>query len=71
MEARSWELIAMDESAIILKTFLDAIVVEDGQCDRRLANSSGTDQGHRLKVFGDSDGLTDQLAASEKGPRGR
>ena len=33
MRVRGWELITTDKPAVVLKAFLDPIVVEDGQSD--------------------------------------
>jgi len=41
-------------------------VVENGQGDGRLADSTGTDEGDWNKVLGEINYLLDQLVASEK-----
>ena len=73
MRARSGELIAADESAVIAKSFLDPIIVEDSEGNRRFSDSPCTDQSDGFEVFSQSDDLVDQLSTSETGPwcRGR
>ena len=51
------------------KPLLDPIMVENGQGDGRLADSTGTDEGNWNKVLSEIDYLLDQLVASEKDPR--
>ena len=50
------------------KPLLDPIVVEDGQGDRRLADSASTNEGDWSEVLSEINDLLDQLVASEKGP---
>ena len=69
MRARSGELVATDESTIIAKPFLDAIVMEDGQRDGCLANPSSTDESNGFQIFCQTGDVLDQLFASETGPR--
>ena len=73
MRARSRELVTTDESTVIAKSFLDAVVMEHGQRDRRFANSSGADESDRFEVFGKTNDLLDQFFTSETDPgrRGR
>jgi hypothetical protein len=73
MSARSRELIATDESTVLAKPFLDAIVVEDGEGDGCFPDPPCTDESDGFQVFSESDDLLDQLFASETGPwrRGR
>ena len=40
---RSRELVATDESPVIVKPFFDAIMVEDGQGYRRFPDAASTD----------------------------
>ena len=70
---RSGELVATDESTVISKPRLDAIVMEDGQGDGCLANPSSTYESDRTKVFRKADDFSNQFIASETGPwsRGR
>jgi hypothetical protein len=68
MRARSWELIAADESTVIAKPGLDAIVVEDGESDGGFPNPSCTDEGDGFEVFGETNELLDQFIASKKVP---
>ena len=49
----------------------DAIVMEDGKSDGRLADSTGTDESDGCEIFGQTDDPLDQLVTSETGPRRR
>jgi hypothetical protein len=69
MTARGRELITANEPTVMAKPLLDPIVVENGQGDRRLANSTSTDEGDWSKVLSEIDYLLDQLVASKEGPR--
>ena len=71
MSDGGWELVASDESTILAEPLLDAMVMENGQGDRRLADSASTDEGDRSQVFGETDDPLDQFVASETGPRRR
>ena len=62
---RGGELVATDESTVIAKPFLDAIVVEDNQGDRRFPDSTCTNESDRCSVFSESNDPLDQLVASE------
>jgi len=68
MRARGRELVTPNESTVVTKPLLDPVVLENGQCDRGLANSTSTDESDRSKLLGEIDYLLDQLVASE-GPR--
>ena len=50
MSARSRELVAADESTVVSKLFLDAIVVEDGQSDGRLPDPPWADESNRSEI---------------------
>ena len=63
------ELVATDEPTMVAKPLLDAIVVEDGQSDGSLADSTGTNEGDWSKLFCKADNFLDQRVASEEGPR--
>jgi len=56
---RHRELITADKPTVIAKSLLDPIVVENGQSDRRLANSAGTDESDWSKVLSQVDYLLD------------
>ena len=71
MRTRSWELIATNEPTVLAKPLLDAIVVEDGQSDRRLPDSSCAGESDGCEVSGETNDLLDQLIASKTGPRWR
>ena len=71
MSTRGWELVATNEPTVIAEPFLDAIVVEDCQRDRRFPDSRCTDQSHRFQVFCGFDDLLDYLITPETGPRRR
>ena len=68
MSKRGGELVAADEPAIDAESLLDAIVVEDGESDGRLANSTGTDESKWGEVFCQADELFDQFVPSKETP---
>ena len=68
MSTRGGELIAADEPAVVSKPLLDPVVVENGQGNGCLPDSSGTDESDRNEVFGEIDDLLDQFVASKEGP---
>ena len=59
------ELIASDEPPVVTKQFLNAIVVEDGESDRRFANATGTDESDGIELFDKTNDRLDQLVATE------
>ena len=69
MRKRSWELITADESSVVAKPFLDAIVVEDGKSDRGFPDPPSTDESDGFKVFSEPDNPFNKLVAPEKCPR--
>ena len=71
--SRSRELVATDESPVTTKPFLDAIVVEDGQCYRRFPDTTSTDESDWTQIFRKGNDAFDEIVASETGPgrRGR
>ena len=69
MSTRGGELVATDESTVVAKPLLDPVVVENGQGNGCLPDSSGTDESDRNEVLGEVKYLLDQLVASEEGPR--
>ena len=71
MSTRGGELVTTDEPTVVAKSLFDAIVMEHSQSDRRLANSSGTNESNWDEVLGEIDDLLDQLVTSEEGPRWR
>ena len=70
MCARSWKLIATDESTVLAKSFLDPMVVEDSESDRCFPNPPRTDESDGFEVLGKSDDVPNQLIASKAGPWG-
>ena len=68
---RGGELIATDETTIIAKPFLDAIMVEDLQSDRRFPDPPRTDESDWSEGFCKTNDLVDKLVAPETGPRWR
>jgi hypothetical protein len=56
---RRWKLVAANESTVVAKPFLDPIVMEDLQRDRRFANPSSTYERDRFEVFGEIDDCLD------------
>ena len=63
------DLVAADESTVVAKPLLDPVVVENGQGDGCLPNSSGTNESDRNEVLGETSYLLDQFVASKEGPR--
>ena len=59
MDGRGWELIATDEATFAAKSFLDPIVVEDGQGNAGFPDPSSTDESDWTEVFGEMDDLLD------------
>ena len=59
MSARGGELVATDESTVGAEPLLNAIVVEDCQSDRGLANTAGANEGDGVKVLSEIDYLLD------------
>ena len=59
VRARRGELVVKDESAVIAKQFLDAVVMGDSQCGGCVANPSGTDECNGFQVFNETNGLLD------------
>ena len=66
--SRSRELVATDESPVITKPFLDAIVVEDGQGNGRFPNATSTDESDWTKILRKGNDAFDEFVASETGP---
>ena len=51
------ELVAADEPAVVAKSLLDPILVENGQGDRGFPNSASADESDWMKVFGEMNDL--------------
>ena len=66
--ARGGELVATDESTVIVESLLDAVVVEDGQGDGGLADSAGANESDWSEMFCEANDLLAQVVASEAGP---
>jgi len=66
---RSGELVATDESTVVVKPFLDTMVVEDSQGDRCFPKSTWTNESDRCTVFSETDDPLNQLVTSETGLR--
>ena len=49
---------------MVPKPLLDMIIVEDGQCDGCLADSTNTYQGNGFEVFGETGNLFDKVVGS-------
>ena len=65
----SGELVTSDKPTVFTKPLLDAIVVQDGQSDGRLSDSSSADESDWCKAIDEMDNLLDQFVASKNGPR--
>ena len=61
-------MVATNEATIVSKPLLDPIIVENGQGDRRLADSAGTGKCDWINVLNEIDYFLDQLVATEKRP---
>ena len=69
MSTRGRELIATDESTIIAKSFLNATVVEHSEGDGCFPDPPRADEGNGFEVFCEANKLSNQLIATETGPR--
>lgn len=67
MGERGGEAVTTDESAVVAKPLLDAMVVEDGQGDGCLPDPTSTDESKWGEVFCKVDDLVDQIVTPEKG----
>ena len=65
MRERSGELVAADEPAVVAEALFDTIVVEDGESDGRLADSTRTNESEWSQVFCQTDEIPDQLVSSK------
>jgi len=68
MSARGRELVATDKPTVGSKSFLDAIVVEDGESDGRFPNPPCADESDWSEIFCEANDLLDQILASETSP---
>jgi hypothetical protein len=66
---RGGEFIATDEATVVTESLFDPIVVEDGESDGCLPDSTGTNESDGREVLGQTEDLLDQLVTSETGPR--
>ena len=64
-------MVATDEPTVVTESSFDLIVMENGQSDGCLANSTGTNESDGHEVFGQIHDLLYQLVTSETGPRRR
>jgi len=71
VSARCGELIATDESTVVAKPLLDAIVVKDRQGNGSFPDPPSTDESYWSEIFGETKDLLDQFVPSETGPRPR
>ena len=65
--ARSWELVATNKPSVVTEPFYDTVMVEDGQCDRGLPDSTWADESNRSKMFSEANDLLDDFFTPEKG----
>ena len=68
MGARSWELITPDEPTVVTEPLFDAVVVEDGEGNRRFPNPSCTDKGDWNEGFCEASNLLDQFIPPKARP---
>ena len=71
MSAGGGELVTSDEPTVVSKSFLDAIVVEDGESDGCFPDPPCADESDWSEMFCEADDVLNQLLASETGPRRR
>jgi len=71
VSTRGRELTAADEATVITESLFDTIVMESGESDGCLADSTDTNENDGCEVFGQTDDLLNQLTTSETGPRRR
>ena len=71
MSARGRELVTADEATVVTESLFDAVVVENGESDGCLADSTDTNESDGREVFSQTNDLLDQLVTSETGPRRR
>ena len=71
MSGGGGELVATDESTVVAKPFLDMIIVEDSQGNRRLANSADANESGWGEVPCETNNFLNQVFTSEEGPRWR
>jgi hypothetical protein len=67
VSGRGRELVTTNKSTVMTKSLLDPVVVENGQGDGGLANSTSTNEGDWNEVLSEIDYLLDQLVASKEG----
>jgi hypothetical protein len=63
----SGELVAADEPSVVAESLFDTIVMEDGEADGSLSDSTGADESDGGEVFGETNDLVDHVVASEAG----
>ena len=71
MRARRGKLIAADESAVLAKSFLDPILVEDSESDGRFTDPSCADESNRFEVLSESDDFLNQVTPPKTAARRR
>ena len=69
--SRGCELVTTDESPVITKPFLDAIVVEDCQGYGCFPDATRTDESDWTEIFCKGDDAFDKFVTPETGPRRR
>ena len=71
MSTRSWKLVATNESAVIAKPGLDAIVMKNGESDRGFSDAPRPDGSDGFEVFSESNNLLDEVIAPKTSPERR
>jgi len=64
-------VVTADEATVITEPLLDTIVMENGESDGYLADSTDTNESDWNEVLGQTNDPLNQLATSETGPRHR
>ena len=61
-------MITADESTVVAKPLLDPVVMENGQGNGCLPDSSSTNESDRNEILSEIDYCLDKFVASEEGP---
>ena len=68
MGTQGKELVAANEPTVMAKPLLDPIIVENGQSDGHLSNSTSANECDRGEVLSETNNLLNQFVVSEEGP---
>ena len=68
MSARGRELVTADEATVVTESLFDAVVVENGESDRRLPDPAGANESDRVEGACKTNDLLDQPIATKTSP---